>query len=88
MKLADYCDAINVQLSIIRYPNQGERWTAKFDGGEIVDGGCLTSKYGEGDSPQIAMLDYVNAIKGKKMVFGAYTPNRKEFVVPISLEVD
>jgi len=88
MTINDYADAINAQIDLTRYANQGNRWTAKFYGCEISDCGCLVGEYGNADSPTASIADYVAKIRNKKIVFHAMSDSRREFVVPDSLTAE
>lgn len=87
MKLSEYCDAINMQINVRRYSNQNERWVAGFEHCEIKEGGCLTSSYGSGHSCDGAIEDYIRKISGKRIVLNAYSDLRREFTVPMGLEL-
>lgn len=87
MNIYDYCDAINTPLSVIRYPNQHERWIAFFENHEIQEGAGLSSNYGSGHSAEEAIRDYIKLISEKTLVKKTYTTNRQEFIVPSRLEV-
>jgi len=82
MKLLEFADIIDKEIVIIYYPNQNCRFSASFDGAEIMDRGFLLGNYGNGKTPEESLKDYTKQIVGKRIVFGAYTDNRKEFVVP------
>jgi len=83
MNLDDYLDAIDVQLELTRYPNQDGRWCAHFESCEIKEGGGLTSAHGNGPSPSEAIADYLEQIRGKRIVFNAMSKElRREFTVP------
>lgn len=86
MKLNDYCDAINAEMHLTRYANQN-RWCAKFDRCEVATQGCLESVHGNGLTPEAAMTDYIQRISGKRIVFNAMTAQRREFTVPIGIEL-
>jgi hypothetical protein len=87
MKLADYCDAINADLILRRYSAQNGRWTASFDRCEVKEGHMLSSEYGNADTPEAAMADYCKKIAGKRIAFNVGSVHRREFDVPIQLEV-
>ena len=71
---------------IRRYDNQDNRWTAQFDHCEFKDGSVLGSIYGEAKSPDMAIKDFVEKLRGKKIVFHAgSTTMRREFNVPMQL---
>lgn len=82
MTLDDYCDAINAELVVQRYPNQNNRWTAKFKYCEVKLNGYLESTYGSGTTPAEAIEDYLIKIWKKTIVFNAMDKERREFIVP------
>ena len=53
----------------------------QYKGAEVKDGDFLISEYGIGTNFELACDDYLNKIRGKKLVFNAYTINRKEIMV-------
>lgn len=86
MNIAEYADAINQQVRIIYHTNQGCRWSAAFDRGEIKENSCLAGVYGNGGNPMAALEDYVSKIKGKVLVFNAGGGDaRREYTVPESV---
>ena len=80
MDLQSYADAINVNVVITYYNNQN-RWTAKLEYAEVIEGSCLKSEYGSGDTPDEAMSDYACLIKGKKLRLFM----KQDVIVPESL---
>lgn len=82
MRFTDYCDAINATLVVTRYPNQGERWSAKLEHAEVKEEGVLVGTYGNGKTADDAVRDYIKQIQGKTLVFCAYTARRRELTVP------
>jgi hypothetical protein len=52
-----------------------------YKGAEISDGLFLTTTYGTGLDYESACDDYLEKIRGKKLVFGAYTDSRHEVMV-------
>ena len=53
----------------------------KYNGAEIKNGDFLIDTYGTGTNFESACDDYLNKIRGKRLVFNAYTINRKEIMV-------
>lgn len=53
----------------------------KYKGTEVKDGMFLISEYGIGADFESACDDYLNKIRGKKLVFNAHSNNRKEIMV-------
>ena len=85
MTIEDYADIVNVYLIIRRYCNQDNRYSAEFENAEIKEGGCLAGVYGNGKTATEAVLNYVEQIRGKRIVFDAFGKNRREFDVPNTL---
>lgn len=82
MNFYDYMDTINVDLEVTRYHNQA-RWLARFHGTEVRRGfAMLVSEYGLGKTPDEAIADYMEKIRGKKIIINAMSTTRREFVVP------
>lgn len=85
ISIEDFADIINKELDIKRYPNQDNRYMVKFDA-EVKDDCVLIGYHGNGSTPTEAIQDYIKKIKGRTLVFNAMTKDRKEFVVPTTLE--
>jgi len=85
MNIMEYADVLNLEISLTYYPNQDGRWCARFERGEIMEGGCLVGAHGNGQSPTLAIVDYVEQIKGKKMAFNSMSDRRSEFEIPKTL---
>lgn len=58
------------------------KFYVSFKDGESMEGGCLVSHFGNGNTVDEALQDYSNQISCRRMAFGAYTPNRKEIQFP------
>lgn len=90
MNIDEYADALNLQLEITRYPNQGHRWTARFEGCDTKDNneaGCLEGTYGNGHCPKSAISDYLDKIRGRVLVVDAMQPEkRRSYTVPKEIE--
>ena len=88
MDITEYCDVLNLELTILYYPNQGGRWCADIKGAEIKENassGILTSAHGNGPTPEEAIDDYVQQIRGKLLVLNASGANRLEYTVPMHI---
>lgn len=89
MKITEYSDVLNINIKLTYYHNQSNRWCATFERAETkinATSGILTSEHGNGKTPKEAIENYINSIKGKLLVIGAYTENRREYKVPDNLE--
>lgn len=90
MNIEEYADALNLDLVIQRYPNQSNRYSARFDRCETkesADSSCLEGTYGNGRSPQGAVEDYIDKIRGRVLVVDAMMGNdRRQYVVPKELQ--
>jgi hypothetical protein len=86
MKFTEFCDVINKQIELIYYPNQNNRWSAKLVRGETMENNLLRGHFGDGSSPDEAIRNYIEGIKGTRIAFNAMTDKRVEFVVPQNLE--
>lgn len=53
----------------------------EYKGAEVKDGMFLISEYGVGVDFESACDDYLNKIRGKKIVFNACSSSRKEVVI-------
>lgn len=64
---------------------ENSRYYAFFKGVEIKDGPILQKAHGNGSTPDDAMSDYAKQISNHRLVFGAYTQDRREIDAPILL---
>ena len=87
MTIFEFADAINKEIVIRYYPNQNDRFSASFERCEISEPNILIGVYGDGKSPAGAIDDYLNKIRGQKIVFNAHGNNRQEFTVPKKLTI-
>jgi hypothetical protein len=85
MKLGELATLIDTQI-VCRYPDSNGKWYAELDNVEVMDKGCLESAAGRGTCPEAAIQRYVAEIVGKRIAINAGRVDRREFVVPISLE--
>lgn len=83
--LQDFLDMIGADLNVKRYNNQNERWMAQIEGCEVKEGVILAGYYGTGTDPDDAILDYLDKIRGQKIVLRAYSKDRAEYNVPESI---
>lgn len=88
MSILDYADVLNVNIVTMYYPNQNTRFCAHFEYAEIRTGSAgLLSEHGNGETPQAAINDYLNKIKGKLLILNAMSKDlRREFTVPTQIE--
>lgn len=82
MNIYDYADVLNLELEILYYPNQKRRFTASFKRAEVMQKGFLAGTYGNGKTPDLAINDYVEQIKGKRIAINAMSKDRMEYDVP------
>ena len=91
MKITDYVDVISCNIKITYNHNPGCRWSASFEYAEVIEhaGSCmLASLYGNAETPDKALDDYVRKIRGKILVFNAWDADkRREYKVPEHLGV-
>ncbi len=58
------------------------RYYASFRGAEVSERGMLIGAYGNGATHVEAIAAYANEISMKKLVFGAFSKERREIEVP------
>lgn len=87
MNIYEFADIIDAQIQCNRYPNQ-DRWDADFYGCEVrVRTAGLLSESGQGMTAVEAVNDYLERIRGKRLIFHATSPTmRREYVCPKDLE--
>jgi hypothetical protein len=59
-----------------------DRWCCSFKDVEISEPGVLVSTSGNGDTIALAIADYAERLRGKRLVKNAWTPSRQEFDAP------
>ena len=78
-----FCDIIDAELIVRRYPNQQDRWTAQIDHSQIKEDMMLISAYGDGTTPREALSAYLDQIRGKLLIIHAFDEKlRREYHVP------
>lgn len=91
MTIYELGDVLDENLVIKRYANQGKRHSASFERVETKrneSDSILRSEYGDGETPEEAIQDYVKKIKGKLLVVNASGENtRRQLTAPDSLTV-
>jgi hypothetical protein len=85
MKITEWCDLLNLDIVILYYSNQKNRWCCKIEHLEIMENGCLVCSHGNAKTPALAVQAYVDKIKGTKVAINAMLPNRVNYDVPLNL---
>ncbi len=82
--ILDFESEHNLNLEIKSRPKSYNlpRYIASFEKCEVKGIGVLTSSYGNGDTPTEAIRDYCQQLSREVIVIDAYTPKRREIVVP------
>ena len=65
----------------------GKQWSAGLEACEIKDGPILSSLHGYGPTARDALLDMLNQMRGRRIVWRAYHKERREFVCPDTVEI-
>lgn len=58
------------------------RYYAIFDYCDVKEGPCLVGKFGNGGTPEEAVLDYAKEIAGERLVFRSGHDDRREIQCP------
>jgi hypothetical protein len=85
MNIYDFADIIDKDIIIRRYSNQDNGFMAEFENAETKNNksSCvLEGSYGNGESPEEAIIDYSKKIQGRVLVFDSMGKDRQEYVVP------
>lgn len=83
MNITEFSDAIGCEIHVTYYPNQGGRWWASFEGAEVKGELVLIGALGNGSTPEEAIKDYIDNIKGRVLVInGGQGDKRREHNVP------
>jgi len=85
MTIEQFADAHNLVMEVNerrRPEGDPSRYYAHFEHCEVGGDGFLRGAYGNGATPEDAITEYAAAISLKRLVVGAYTPERREIDVP------
>jgi len=63
-------------------PARLSKYYVQFEKADVMEGGCLASKYGNGNTIDEAIKDYCREVSNCRVAFGAYTNERKEIQFP------
>jgi len=63
-------------------------WACEFLCAQVDDGGYMLSARGYGDTPDCAIKEYVELIRGRKMVFHGHNEDRRVVFAPKTLTVE
>lgn len=58
------------------------KYYVKFQNSDVMEGGCLIGKYGDGNTIDEAIKDYCHKVSHSRIAFNSFTPNRTEIVFP------
>ncbi|TSC88875.1 MAG: hypothetical protein G01um10143_772 [Parcubacteria group bacterium Gr01-1014_3] len=83
MTIFELAELIDADLVVTKTDENG--YYAKFEHGELTDGSILMSECGRGRSPNGAIREYIQKIRGQRLVIDAYKETRREFVIPVTL---
>lgn len=65
-------------LEVWRFQNQSGRIGVSYKNAEVKEGSFLRGTFGSGKTFDEACEDYLNQIRGKTLVFNAYSDMRRE----------
>ncbi len=88
--LGSFADRNNLIMEVHERPHvhesNNDKWYAHFKHCEIQDGGLLIGSYGNGRTPEDAIINYIPKIVGHAIVINAMDKEaRREIYVPLSL---
>lgn len=90
MTIEELGDLVQEELIVKRYPQQDNRWMCRFAHSEAkLSKSDIFARgfYGDGKSPEEAIQDYIEQIRGKILLFrGLDRKERSTFGVPNTLE--
>lgn len=86
-EISEFEREIGYELEVIERDKNNDcqdlkKFYASFIGGESMEGGCLITHTGNGNTVDEAIKDYCHIISCRKMAFGAYSDKRKEIQFP------
>lgn len=84
VEFSEWAERHDLELQVLERSTRRDldRWYCSFRGLETLDRGILTSSSGSGDSPERAIADYAETLRGKRCVTRAMHADRQEFDAP------
>jgi hypothetical protein len=58
------------------------RYIASFKGAEVKGDSVLSSEFGDGNTPEAAIENYAQQVRGELLVIGAFSESRREIRCP------
>lgn len=92
--LQDFADLHGFEIIVKERPTsimrdmgmeETDRYYAQFENVEVSGDGVLIGIFGNGMTPHDAIVNYCQEIEGKKLIFKAYSTQRKEIWAPVAL---
>ena len=59
-----------------------DRFYARFESVEVMEGGCLRGTFGNGPTPSDAIAAYAEKLSERRIAYKAHRPDRENFDVP------
>src|ERR1035437_5554486 len=83
-EILDVEKEIGYELEVNERPSHMNlhKYYVSFKNGETMEGCCLVSHSGNGNTIDEALIDYCKQISNRRMVFGSMTPEREEILLP------
>jgi len=80
VEILDFEKTVREELTVNEAPESA--YYVRFQKAEIMQGGCLLSLCGYGNTIDEALTDYCKKIENKRIAFHAFTNKRREVVFP------
>src|SRR5680860_228298 len=83
-EILDFEKELGVELTVNERPEADNlpKYHVSFDHVEVMEGGCLCSPRGDGETIDDALRDYCNEIGNRRIALFEYTDKRREVVCP------
>lgn len=86
MNIYDFADTMNLTIEVRRRVNWNDmssQWYAKFESVDVKRDIFLVGTFGNGATPEQAIRNYLDEIRGKQVVqYAGSKEMRREFVIP------
>lgn len=85
LTISEFADKHGLEMVVTerrRPKDDPGRYYATFKGCEVKDGGILISAFGDGNTPEKAIQDYIPRIELHRIVLNSFSSNRVEIDVP------
>jgi hypothetical protein len=89
VKFEDFADQNGLVMEVTERGSRATpqaRFYARFRHVEVMESGCLVGMFGNGATPEQAIKNYKDRLRGEKIAVHALNPGRREIQCPMEWE--